>query len=643
MRTLIHLKSYLSLHFNSRGIIQRIFFNKDIFKYLMMNATRLFDYIGKQYDDGKLDQFVGSREENGEWKFYSTAQVIEMSRKLASGLLELGISPGDKVGLVTYKNCPEWVIADLAIQYLGAIGVPMYPTISSREYEYIMKEAEVRVCFVGPGDLYDKVASAQNNVPSLKHIVTFDRQKGRACWLDHMNDKHLEKVQELSNNVQPDDLATIIYTSGTTGNPKGVMLTHHNIISVVESCMSLLPVNRNEKVLSFLPLCHIFERAVIYVYTAIGVQVYFTGTDNLGGETGDLAQVKPHYFTTVPRLLEKVYEKIYNKGLALTGLKKQLFFWALKLTDDFEHGKKYTGLDAFMRRIAAKLIFSKWRAARGGNVKAIATGAAACPAKIARVFSAAGITITEGYGLTETSPVLTLNHYYGGSNKIGTVGVKLDMCDIIIDSSEGDYNSGEGEILAAGPNIMQGYYKQPEQTAAVFKEVNGKTYFRTGDIGTFVDGPNNKMYLRITDRKKELLKTSGGKYVAPAPIESLLKENFLIEQAMVVGDQQKFVSALILPSPEALQKWCELHEITWTSLDKMVTNPKVIEKYQHIVDEVNENFSHIEKIKKFVILPTTWEPVRGDGTESELTPTMKLKRRVILQKFNREITRMYAD
>lgn len=607
-----------------------------------MKIERLFDYISKQYDDGSVDKFVGSRDEAGNWNFYSTGQVIEMSRKLASGLLDMGIGRGDKVGLVVYKNRPEWVVADLAIQYIGAIGIPMYPTISSREYEYIMNEAEVKVCFTGAGDLYDKVSAAQSKVSTLKTIVSFDKHGERPYWMDIMNDKNLTKVQEISDTIKSDDLATIIYTSGTTGNPKGVMLTHNNIISVVESCKTLLPVRRGEKVLSFLPLCHIFERAVLYVYTLIGTEIYFTGTDNLGGETGDLAGVKPHYFTTVPRLLEKVYEKIYNKGLLLTGVKRKLFFWALSLTDDFEHGKTYSGLDGIKRKIADKLIFSKWRAALGGNVKAIATGAAACPAKIARVFSAAGITITEGYGLTETSPVLTLNHYYGGSNKIGTVGVPLDMCDIIIDRSEGDYNEGEGEIIAAGPNIMQGYYKQPEQTAAVFKDLNGKTYFKTGDIGTFVNGPNGKKYLKITDRKKELLKTSGGKYVAPAPIESLLKEEFLIEQAMVVGDQKKFVSALIVPSVDALKNWCEEHQVAWTSLDEVVKNQDVLSRYQHAIDLVNENFSHIEKIKKFVILPTTWDPMKSDGSEAELTPTMKLKRRVILQKYADEIDKLYS-
>jgi len=606
-----------------------------------MKPTRLFDYIAKQFDDGEVKRFIGSRTEN-EWKFYSTSEVIELSRKLASGLLDLGVGPGDKVGLVVYKNRPEWVITDLAIQYIGAVGVPMYPTISSREYEYIMNEAEVKVCFVGMGDLYDKVSSAQSKVESLKKIICFDKQGGRPLWTDFINDKNLEQVESLSQKVKTDDLATIIYTSGTTGNPKGVMLTHQNIISVVESCCELLPVKKEERVLSFLPLCHIFERAVLYVYTAIGSEIYFTGTDNLGGESGDLATVKPFYFTTVPRLLEKVYEKIYNKGLALTGVKKKLFFWALSLTDSFEHGKKYSGLDAVKRKIADKLIFSKWREALGGNVKAIATGAAACPSRIARVFSAAGIIITEGYGLTETSPVLTLNHFYGGSNKIGTVGVSLDICDIVIDRSEGDYNEGEGEILAAGPNIMLGYYKQPEQTAAVFKEMNGKTYFRTGDIGTFVDGPNGKKYLKITDRKKELLKTSGGKYVAPAPIESLLKEDFLIEQAMVVGDQKKFVSALIVPASDALKMWCEEHQIAWTSMDDIIRNEAVLSRFQQAIDHVNADFSHIEQIKKFALVSGTWEASRQDGTEAELTPTMKLKRRVILQKFSEAIDNLYA-
>lgn len=605
-----------------------------------MEVTRLFDYIERQIQDGPLDRFIGAKE-NGQWNFYSTLQIKTYARQLASSMISMGLQPGDKIGIVVYKNRPEWVIADLAIQYIGAIGVPMYPTISIREYEYIMNEAEVKLCFVGIGDLYDKVSAAQATVQTLKNIICFDKQGGRPFWKDFLNEENIEEVDARIQQIQTHDLATIIYTSGTTGNPKGVMLTHANVISIIDETMSYLPLKKGYKTLSFLPFCHIFERAVIYGYTSLGVEMYCTGTDNLGGENGDLATVKPHFFTTVPRLLEKVYEKIYSKGLALTGIKKKLFFWALSLTDDYEIGKKYTGFHAMQVKIADKLIFSKWRAALGGNLIAIVTGAAPCPAKIARVFSAAGIPILEGYGLTETSPTISINHYGDGLAKIGTVGIPIKKVDVYIDPSDGNYREGEGEILVTGPNIMQGYYKQAEQTAAVFKEVDGKRYFMTGDIGMYVKGPGNKDYLQITDRKKELLKTSGGKYVAPAPIESKLKENFFIEQAMIVGDNQKFVAALIVPAIETLQSWCQEKNISWTTLEEVLRQAAVIAKYQEAVDEVNPLFSHVEQIKKFILLPVSWEAVKADGSESELTPTMKLKRRVILDKFREEISTMY--
>lgn len=611
--------------------------NKKIF---FMQVTRLFDYLEKQYLEEPREKFIGSKV-NGDWKFYSTEEIRSYAKKLSSGLLQLGIKPGDKVGIVVYKNRPEWLIADLAIQYIGAIGIPMYPTISIREYEYIMNESEVKVCFVGMDDLYDKVSAAQANVSHLKTIICFDRQGGRPYWEEFLSDDHIDEVERISKGVKPDDLATIIYTSGTTGNPKGVMLSHTNVITVVDETMLYLPIQKGQRTLSFLPFCHIFERAVIYGYTSMGVEMYCTGTDNLGGETGDLATVKPHFFTTVPRLLEKVYEKIYNKGLVLTGIKKKLFFWALSLTDDYEMGKQYSGIELIKRKIADKLIFSKWRAALGGNLLAIVTGAAPCPAKIARVFSAAGIPVLEGYGLTETSPTLAVNHYGDGLAKIGTVGIPMKCVELILDSSDGNYREGEGEILAAGPNIMIGYYKQPEQTESVFKVINGKKYFITGDIGMFVKGPQNKDYLKITDRKKELLKTSGGKYVAPAPIESKLKENFFIEQAMIVGDNQKFIAALITPSVETLMAWCKEQGITWTNLSEMLKRSDIMAKYQEAVDEINPNFGHIEQVKKFILLPVMWEPVKTDGSESELTPTMKLKRRVILEKFREEISTLY--
>ena len=606
-----------------------------------MKIQRLFDYIHKQFDDGPLDRFVGSRID-GQWSFHSTADIMKMSRQLASGLLLEGIQKDDKIGIVVYQNRPEWVVVDLAIQYIGAISVPMYPTISSREYEYIMNEAEVKLCFVGSGDLFDKVHAANQNVPTLKKIFTFDGEDGVNYWKNCFNDSQLIEVERICKSIQPTDVATIIYTSGTTGNPKGVVLTHDNIISNVESCIPYIPVSRGEKVLSFLPICHIFERAVLYVYTSAGAEIYFTGTNNLGGESGDLKDVKPHYFTTVPRLLEKVYEKIYNKGLELKGVKKALFFWALSLTDDFEFNQRNGLFRRISLKIADKLIFSKWREALGGQVKAIAVGAAACPVKIAKVFSSAGIIITEGYGLTETSPVISLNRYQDLKIKIGTVGIPLESVQVFIDRSEINENEGEGEILVHGPNVMQGYYKQPELTREVFKDVNGVKYFKTGDIGRFIHYLDND-YLMITDRKKELLKTSGGKYISPAPIEIRLKEEFLIEQAMIVGDQKKFTSALIVPAIDSLKYWCEQHQITWTNLEEIVKNPKVVAKFQELVDKVNGDLSHIEKIKKFTLLNAAWEPIKEDGSLAELTPTLKLKRRVILEKYKTAIDSLYAD
>ena len=601
-------------------------------------SKRLFDYIQKQLDTHPLEKSFGRRE-GEEWKFWSTKEMIDNAHKLACGMIDLGLKKGDKISMVAYKNRPEWYIVDLASQYLGIINVPLYPTISSNEYEYILNDSEVKACFVGAEDLYEKVSTAQASVPSLKHIYTLDKQNNKPFYEDLMNEKHLDQIAQTKATVKEDDLATIIYTSGTTGNPKGVMLSHKNVTHVIDETLVTFPLTPGGKVLSFLPFCHIFERACIYGYSDACVSVHCTGTDNLGGDEGDLKNVAPIFFTTVPRLLEKVYEKIYNKGLDLTGAKKKLFFWALSLTDDYEHGISYGGMSKFKRKIADKLIFSKWRKALGGNLKGIATGAAPCPEKIIKVFSSAGIPVLEGYGLTETSPTLSINTF-DGCAKVGTVGPMIDGVDLWIDES-GDYREGEGEICVSGPNIMLGYYNKPEANAAVFLEKEGKKWFRTGDIGKLVSGPKNKQYLKITDRKKELLKTSGGKYVAPAPIESKLKEDFLIEQAMIVGDKQKFVSALIVPAEEALKDWCDEHNIAWTNLADACANEKVIECFQNCVNQVNPQFSHVEQVKKFKLLPTTWEAVRANGEKTELTPTMKLKRRVIREKYNNEISEIY--
>lgn len=607
-----------------------------------MEPTRLCDLIHYQAANFPLERAFGHRV-NGEWKYYSTREVIDLGNKVSRGLLKLGIKKGDRIGVAVTQNRPEWTILDVGIQQIGAINVPVYATITTEDYTYIFNDSEAKYCFVGGGDLYEKVKAAQAQVPSLKEIYSFDKKEGQPFWETIFAEEGQAEVEALRAQIKPEELATIIYTSGTTGVPKGVMLSHDNIISNIMAGKGAFPFVAGDTVLSFLPICHIYERVVIYLYTLFGVSVAFTGTDNLGGEQGDLMAVKPHFFTTVPRLLEKVYERIYNKGLDLTGLKKKLFFWALKLTEDYHYEFKPKGWKAIQWKIADKLIFSKWRAALGGNLKGITTGAAACPRRIAQVFSAAGIPIREGYGLTETSPVITLNLFEPGGALLGSVGPVIDRVEVLIDESDGIFRPGEGEILAYGPNVMMGYYNKPEATAAVMKTINGKTWFCTGDVGKMVDGPGGRKYLQITDRKKELLKTSGGKYVAPTPIESKFRENFLIEQMMVIGEQRKFVSALIVPAEPALKDWCDGNQVEWTTFPEMLHHPKVLAKFQSIVDEINPSFSHIDQIKKFRLLDKVWEPVKSDGTEAELTPTMKLKRRVILEKYKTEIEDIYAE
>lgn len=604
-----------------------------------MEPTRIFDFIYHQRATAPLEKAFGYRT-GGEWTYFSTDQVIELAEKVGRGLMQLGVQPDDKIALVVYRNRPEWTIADLGIQLIGAIPVPVYPTISSGEYEYIFNDARVRYCFVGEGDLYEKVRRAQPSVPSLQEVFTFDPVEGRPFWRDFFSDEGQAELKARREAVRPDNLATIIYTSGTTGKPKGVMLSHHNIVSNVKAAGKIFPVGHGDRALSFLPLCHVFERTASYYYAYRSVEVTFTGTDNLGGPEGDIQAVRPNIFTTVPRLLEKVYEKIYNRGLELSPVARRLFFWALSLTEDYEYDKAYSGLDRLKHRIADRLIFSKWRDALGGEIKGIITGAASCPVKIARVFSAAGIPIREGYGLTETSPGVAIGRFEPKGALLGTVGPPIEGVEVHIDK-EGDYRPGEGEVLVRGPNIMLGYYQKPEETAAVFVELNGERWFRTGDIGRLIGGPNGQSFLKITDRKKELLKTSGGKYVAPAPIESKLKESFLIEQAMVVGEKRKFVSALIIPAFEALRDWCRRHHIDWTTPEAALQHPEVLQKYQEIIDKINPGFSHTEQIKKFRLLNTEWGPSKTDGSAAELTPTLKLKRRVIVEKHADEIEGIY--
>ncbi len=605
--------------------------------------TRLFDLLYYQLENHPLEDSLSSRDASGDWKSYSSQEVVEAAEKAASGLLKLGLQSGDKVAMVIYKNRPEWLIMDFAIQMAGLISIPLYPTISVREYEYILNEAEVKIAFCGGGDLWAKLQATQAKVCSLTAIYTFDEQEGNPFWKTIFDSQYLSKVEEIKKGIQAKDLATIIYTSGTTGNPKGVMLTHGNIMHVINALAPIMVAKSGDKALSFLPLCHIFERSASFAYYRKSYKTYFVGTDNLSGPEGDLAAVKPTTFTTVPRLLEKIYEAIYNKGLTLDGAKKKLFFWALSLADEYEINQKLSFIERLKWKIADTLIFSKWREALGGNVEAIFTGAAPCPVKVMRVFCAAGIPIREGYGLTETSPTLTINTMELNGVMLGTTGFIMDGVELLIDREGGDYKEGEGEILAHGPNVMLGYYKKPEINAQVFCEIDGKRWFRTGDIGKLVKGPTGREFLKITDRKKELLKTSGGKYVAPAPIENRVREEFLVEQMMVIGDKQKFVSALIVPAEEALKSYCSKKGIPWVGLHESIAHKKVQKRYQKIIDKYNPEFSHIEQIKKFRLIASPWLPFHEDGADAELTPTLKLKRRVIREKFKSEIASIYED
>ncbi len=587
-----------------------------------MEVRRLFDFLHYQKENHPQKIAIASMKFDKWWEC-STDELIEKSNKFSLGLLKLGINVGDKIAVITSANRTEWNICDQGIGQIGAINVPLYPTISESDYEHILKHSESKLCIVSDEKLFEKVKNLKDRVPSLQEIYTFDNVPGAKNYEEIMslgNGEDVSKIKAISDTITPDSLATLIYTSGTTGVPKGVMLSHNNIVSNVLTVGAELPIEPGQSALSFLPLCHIFERMVIYTYLYAGINVYYSDIDTLSDKLGF---VKPHFFTTVPRLLEKVYEKVMTGGLQSTGIKKKLFLWAMDLADKYDYDQK----PSFMFTIADKLVFSKIRERLGGRVKGIVTGSAACPLKIARVFSAMGIPIREGYGLTETSPVITFNRFSEGGAMLGTVGMPIRDVEVKI--------ADDGEILAKGPNIMMGYYKELEKTREVLTEDG---WFSTGDVGTFVTNYAGNKFLKITDRKKELLKTSGGKYVAPAPIESKFRENFFVEQIMVVGESKKFVSALIVPAYAQLEQFAKENTITYSTKDELINNPKVIAKYQSIVDELNPNFSHIEQIKKFKLLANEWTPDTG-----ELTPTMKLKRKIINDKYAKEIDAIYND
>ncbi len=584
-----------------------------------MAYKRLFDIIRHQQEHyPQNDAFAYKL--NGAWKKFSTSEAIDEINKVSLGLMELGVRPGDKIAMVSH-NRPEWNFIDLGVLQIGAVDVPVYPTISPDDYVYIFNHAEVKYCFAGDQELYDKVASIKDQVPTLKEIYSFDNLEGVRHWSEVKalaKEERMPELQKFMDGVEEEDLATLIYTSGTTGKPKGVMLTHKNIASNVAATASCLPLNESHRVLSFLPLCHSFERMVTYTYQSLGASIYYA--ESLDAIGDNLREVQPHFFTSVPRLLEKVYEKIMAKGHELSGIKKKLFFWAINLGKEFEFGKD-KGLYGLKLKIANKLIFSKWREALGGNIIGIVTGASALQPRLERIFNAGGIKVRQGYGLTETSPVVSFNRFEEWDAKIGTVGYPIPGVEIKFEE--------DGELLVKGPNVMKGYFKNPDETAQVLGEDG---WFRTGDLAKLVDDK----YIQIVERKKELYKTSGGKYVAPQPLENKFKESPLIEQIMVVGDNRKFVSALIVPNMQNLKAFARENGIEWESEEDLLNHPDVIAAYHAILDEFNPAFSNTEQIKKFKLLSDEWTVEGG-----ELTPTMKVKRKVILQKYADVIDNIY--
>ena len=593
----------------------------------MSQATRLFDCLAINVRENPLEDMLAAKE-GGQWKKYSTATVKEMVDKLSAGLLSIGVGCGDmspegrdKVAILS-KNRPEWIMLDLAVQQIGAILTPLYPTINVNELEFVLNDAQAKVVFVNDQDLYLKVLSLKDRLPQLKFIYTFEHVANAAHWkelLQASTPALIEQIPSISARIGGEDLATIIYTSGTTGTPKGVMLSHSNVMTNVKASLPCFPPGDNMRALSFLPLNHILERMVTYLYLYKGTAIYYAESMDTIGD--NLKEVKPHLFTTVPRLLEKVYDKIMLKGNELTGTKHKLFFWAHSLAEKFEINTSLSPLYKFQLALANKLIFSKWREALGGNVKAIISGGAACQVRLIRIFTAARIVIMEGYGLTETSPVISVNRFDEHGREFGSVGPFIEGVEVKI--------AEDGEILCKGPNIMMGYYKRPDLTT----EVMQGDWFMTGDIGTF----SSRGHLKITDRKKELFKTSGGKYVAPLPIESRLKESIFIEQTMVIGADRKFVSALIVPSFPNLLDWCRQQGIQETDPAMLCKHPRIIEHYQELIESFNKFFNPVEQVKKFSLLPNDW------GVDSgELTPKLSLKRKVILEKFKEAIEQIYA-
>ncbi|MDO9510768.1 MAG: long-chain fatty acid--CoA ligase [Bacteroidales bacterium] len=580
-----------------------------------MEVTRVFDLLDRFHENfPKADALAAKR--NNEWVKFSTADYIEFSNYFSYGIMALGFSKGDKIATIT-NNRPEWNFADMGMAQVGVVHVPVYPTLNPEDYRYILSHAEVKAVLISEKALYTKIKPICDEI-GIQLVYTFNPIDGIQNWNEIIKlgkdneEKYRESLLKIKASINPDDLFTIIYTSGTTGSPKGVMLSHKNLISNFIASSKLQPLDHNHKVLSFLPVCHVYERMITYHYQYKGISIYFA--ENMGTIAANLVEIKADGFTTVPRLLEKVYDKIVSKGKDLTGFKKHVFFWALKLSHRYEFNRANGWWYELQRSIADKLVYSKWRDALGGNVKVIVSGGSALQPRLARVFWCAGLRIMEGYGLTETSPVIAVSHAYWPNIKFGTVGPILE--GVIVKFDE------DGEILIKGPNLMLGYYQDPEYTASVIDEDG---WFHTGDVGILEDGK----FLKITDRKKEIFKLSAGKYIAPQVLENKFKESIFIEQIVVVGENEKFASGLISPNFNHLHYWAMKHKIHFRDNEELITIKDVYNRIEREVEKVNKTLSPHEQIKRFRLVSEEWTPQTG-----ELSPTLKLRRNILYQKYS---------
>lgn len=586
-----------------------------------MEITRTFDIIDWNYEKYPRKDMYGGKVDK-EWKTYSTEDVRKNVDYTSYGFLALGLKEGDKIATIT-GNRPEWNFADMGMAQAAMIHVPVYPTITAEEYAYIFEHAEVKAVVVGNKLLYAKIKEVAAKL-KIKNIISFEKIDDIMSFDELLElgknneEKFRDKLVKIKTSVKPEDLVTIIYTSGTTGNSKGVMLSHSNLVINALETSTAHEFGYGYRALSFLPLCHVYERMVNYHFQYKGLSIYYV--ENMGAITESIREVKPHIFNTVPRLLEKIYDTIIGKGKNLPWLKKQIFFWAVNLGLKYELDGRSKFYD-FKLGIARKLIFSKWKEALGNEVRVMVSGGAALQSRLEKIFWAAGMPVLQGYGLTETSPVIAVNPFRLGEIKFGTVGPVIRDVEVKI--------ADDGEILCKGPNVMMGYYKAPELTA---EAIDSEGWFHTGDIGIFEDG----IFLRITDRKKEMFKLSAGKYIAPQPIENRLKESFFIEQAMVIGENQKVAAAIISPNFTFLHDWCSIHKVQFRDNAELVRLPEVIERYGREIKEINKTLAEHEQIKKFRLVTEEWSPVTG-----ELSPTLKLKRNVITSKYKDLIEEIY--